>query len=520
MNSRLERRSFLKGIGLSAAAFVSAQKAFASASKPNRPNILYFMSDDHATNAIGSYGSRLKGIARTGNIDRIANEGMRLDNCYCTNSICTPSRATILTGKYSQKNGVYTLADEFDGSQPHVAKMLKEAGYQTAIIGKWHLKSEPTGFDYWNVLPGQGRYHDPELKEIGGSGLKVHEGYSSDVIAGLSMDWLKKRDKNRPFFLMCHFKAPHGLWEPAKRFENLYNDVDIPEPASLWEDKSHRSEATRTHGSTISPGHPNGMVARSISDKWPTGKLNIEGMDKVQQTKAAYQKYIKDYLRCVAAVNDNVGKLLDFLDDEKLVENTVVIYTSDQGQLLGEHDYYDKRWMYEESLRMPFLVRYPKEIKAGSTNEDISLNVDFAPTFLDYAGIDTPEHMQGRSFRQNLTGKTPKNWRKSMYYRYWMNLAHHDNPAHYGIRTKDYKLIFFYGLPLDARGAKAKATEAAWELYDLRKDPKELNNVYNNPEYARVTKKLKAELLKLKDELGDADDKYPEMMELQKKHWD
>jgi len=524
----LNRRRFLETIGLGAAAIAMPRLSVAAQQVRKRPNILYIMSDDHAVNAISCYGSRLAKVAPTPNIDRIARAGMRLDNCFCTNSICTPSRAAILTGKYSQNNGVYTLGDEFDGSQPHVARMLQNAGYQTAIIGKWHLKTEPTGFDYYNVLPGQGRYHDPILKEKGKVSGTVfrraegteHKGYVTDVITDLCLDWLDGRNSARPFFLMCHNKAPHGLWEYADRHEGLFKDIEIPEPASLWEDKSHRSRATRDRGSTISPGHHNNMFDRTSSKRWPTGPLDSAGMDDRQKTKAAYQKYLKDYLRCVAAIDENVGRLLDYLDTEGLADDTVVMYTSDQGQFLGEHDYYDKRWMYEESLEMPFLVRYPREIPAGSVNDDMCLNIDFAPTFLDYAGLDTPADMQGRSFRANLAGKTPDDWRTSVYYRYWMHLASHDNPAHYGVRTKNHKLIFFYGLPLDAKGARNETTQPGWELYDLRKDPKELNNVYGNPEYGPVVKKLKAELLRLKRELGDTDEGYPELMKVRDMYWD
>jgi arylsulfatase A-like enzyme len=521
MSNNYSRRNFVKsGVFGAAASMTLPLTACNTGDAQKKPNILYIMSDDHAANAIASYDTRLAKVTPTSNIDRIANEGIRLNRCFCTNSICTPSRAAILTGKYSQKNGVFTLADTFNGSQPHVGKYLQQAGYQTAIIGKWHLKTDPTGFDYWNVLPGQGRYHNSLLKEIGTGKLAEHEGYSADIIGGLALDHLKNRDKDKPFYMMCHFKAPHGLWEYAERFEHLFDDVEIPEPESLFEDKDHRSDATRERGSTISPGHFNAYWLRTQEDKWPTGRLDTEGMIEEQKTRAAYQKYLKDYLRAVAGINDNVGKLLDYLDAEGLADDTVVMYTSDQGQLLGEHDYYDKRWMYEESLKMPFLVRYPREIKAGAINDDITLNIDFAPTFMDYAGVSTPSDMQGRSMRANLSGNTPGDWRESMYYRYWMHLTSHDNPAHYGVRTKDYKLIFFYGLPLDAKGAVEESSQPAWELYDLRKDPNELNNVYENPQYASVVAELKQELTRLKQEVGDKDEKYPELMAVREQYWD
>jgi len=262
------------------------------------------------------------------------------------------------------------------------------------------------------------------------------------------------------------------------------------------------------------------MVDQTAGDKWPTGSIDTTGLSNREKTSLAYQKYLKDYLRCVKAIDDNVGRVLDYLDENKLSENTIVIYTSDQGQFLGQHDYFDKRWMYEESLHMPFLMRYPKEIKANSSNEDICLNIDFAPTFLDYANINKPVSMQGESFRSNLKGETPDKWRQSMYYRYWMHMAHHDNPAHYGIRTKQHKLIFFYGLPLDANGAVAnKPVEPFWELYDLKIDPNEMNNVYGHPAYEKITLKLKEELLDLKQQYQDKDEKYPLLEQVRQAKW-
>jgi len=493
--------------------FASRATAASAQADSGPPNILYIMSDDHAATAISCYGSRLAKVAPTPNIDRLAKEGARLTHVFCTNAICTPSRAAILTGQYSQKNGVYTLGDQLDPAHPNVAKLLEEAGYQRAIIGKWHLKTDPTGFDYWNVLPGQGKYHNPVLIENGTE--KQHQGYSADVITDLSLAWLKGRDPDRPFFLMHHFKAPHGKWEYAERHAKLFSDVEIPAPGSLWEDKSHRSIATRDRGSDMVQ-----LSRRMNEDNWPTGRLDTTGMDEHEAGNAAYQKYMKEYLRAVAAVDENVGRLLDYLDAEGLTENTVVMYTADQGMFLGEHGYYDKRWIYEEALRMPMLVRYPAEIPAGSVNSDMTLNVDFAPTFLGYAGLTAPDDMQGRNFRWNLVDRRPADWRTAMYYRYWMHLASHDNPAHYGIRTKQYKLIFFYGLPLDARGAAKRASPAGWEFYNLEKDPHELANVYDDPRYARVIRELKRGLLHLKQELGDTDEKYPELMEVRAAAWD
>lgn len=437
----------------------------------------------------------MKGYARTGNIDRIAAEGMRLENCFCTNSICVPSRATILTGQYSHVNGVYTLRDKLDPDRENVAKILRRSGYSTAIVGKWHLKTEPAGFDYWNVLPGQGRYFDPVMKQMDGS-RKVYKGYSTDVITDLSLEWLRGRDKDRPFFLMTHFKNSHAPWQYPKRYEGLYEDREIPQPESLCEDLSHRSEGSREYGYTIS-----GIQRQRMQqNNYPTGQLDTSEMGDREAREAVYQKYLKDYLRCVAAIDENVGRLLDYLKREGLEEDTVVIYTSDQGLFLGEHNYIDKRWMYEESLRMPFLVRYPREIEAGSVNSDIVINADFGPLFLDYAGVRTPGQMQGRSFRANLAGQTPGDWRQAMYYRYWM---HGTRPAHYGIRTRKWKLIYFYGKGLGKKGASNKPTKTGWELYDMEEDPKELRNLYGRDGYEEVVEKLKEELAELKRELGD-----------------
>ncbi len=488
----MNRRDFLKRCAaVGAGGFVLSNQALEVRVGSKHPNILYIMSDDHSTSAIKCYGSILAVVIETPNIDRIRREGMRLNNCFCTNSICTPSRATILTGQYSHVNGVTTLGKTLDRDRQNVAKLLQQAGYQTAVVGKWHLKSEPSGFDYYNVLPGQGKYgvlNTVELKEKGNpwGTKKEYEGYVTDIIADISLQWLRNRDKNKPFFLMCHNKAPHGLWEYNPKYEHLYEGVEFPEPMSLWEDKSHRCEASRDAGRDILQ-----LCSRMEDPTWPTGQLDTTGMDDTQKKKAAYQKYLHDYMRCIASVDENVGRLLDYLDDEGLSNDTVVIYTSDQGMFLGEHDYYDKRWIFEDSLRMPFLVRYSSEIRAGSVNNDIINNADFAPTFLDYAGVSTPSDMQGSSFRTNLAGKTPAGWRRSMYYRYWMGTS--EVPVHYGVRTKRYKLIYYYGLP------------SGWELYDLQNDPLEMNNVYNEPSYTGVVSEMKAELSRLREHLGDTE---------------
>lgn len=470
------------------AGLLAAGSASYGAAK-TQPNIIYIMADDHAAHAISAYGSR---INKTPNIDRIAASGMRLDNCFCTNSICTPSRAAILTGQYSHKNGVYTLNDALDGSRQNVAKLLQAAGYQTAMIGKWHLQNNPTGFDYWNILPGQGVYYDPVFIDMGTR--KNHKGYCTDLIADFSLDWLKKRDMKKPFFLMCHHKAPHRPWDPAPKYARLFEDQQMPEPGNLLDHYEGRARSVAA-------------VAMKVGENNNKRDLKVDrpaGLEGDALRKWAYQYYIKDYLRCVQSVDDNVGRVLDYLDAEGLAENTIVIYTSDQGFFLGDHGFFDKRLMYEESLRMPFLIRYPRAIKPKTVNTDIALNVDFAPTFLDYAGAGIPAEMQGRSFRANLEGHTPKNWRRSMYYRYWMhNSNDHHVPAHYGVRTKRYKLIYYYGKPLGMKGAADPPTAPEWELYDIVKDPHEMHNLYADPKHAKIIAELKRELSRLQTELQD-----------------
>ena len=518
-----------------------------------RPNILFIMSDDHTWQAIGSYGSHLKEVAPTRNIDRLADEGMLLKNVFCTNSICTPSRATILSGQYSHRNGVLTLADNWNRDHhPNLAVEMQKAGYETAIIGKWHLHSQPVGFDYYKVLPGQGLYFNPLLKEIGkpwqdaNEGGEPHEGHSSDVIGSETLAWLKeKRSPDKPFFLMCHFKAPHGLWEYNASASKTYMKASTyPSPTAYLrippidlKDRGH----TAAH---LAQPIRYAIESSACRQKtWPTGTLDISGMDEKEQTRAAYQKYLKDYLRCVAGIDENVGRILDYLDEAGLTDDTLVVYTGDQGMMLGEHDRVDKRWAFEESMRMPFIARYPREIEANSINKDIINNTDFAPTFLEFAGRRSPKEMQGRSFRANLKGRTPRDWRDATYYRYWMHRAHHDTPAHYAIRTDRYKLVFYYGLPVHpainaiASGetetvteanmhmissweiSKAQPTPAGLELYDLEKDPYEQNNVYLNSTYDKVAEELKSRLLQYKQDIGDLDEPFSKLMERRDAVW-
>jgi arylsulfatase A-like enzyme len=468
-------------------------------SKP--PNILFIMSDDHASHAISSYGSR---INQTPHIDRIADGGIRFDNCFCTNAICTPSRATILTGTYNHVNEVTTLDTPMDNRLLTFQKLLQQHGYQTAIFGKWHLGTGPshcpTGFDDWAVLPGQGRYHNPEFifKGPNGGTTRTIPGYATDLITDMCLDWLDGRDAEKPFCLLCHHKAPHRPWYPDEAHAEMYLNEQITEPDTLYDDYSNRASAAEAAEMRVGP-HMNSVDLKcEVPYEMPENKLR----------KWAYQRYIKDYLRVVASIDDNVGRLLDYLDAESLADSTLVIYTSDQGFFLGDHGWYDKRFMYEESLRMPFLLRYPKEVASKSISDDIILNVDFAPLFLDLAGVECPSSFQGCSFRPLWQGEPPSDWRQSLYYRYWMHKAHHNVYAHYGIRTKRYKLIYYYSDALDQAGTIDESYEPEWELFDLEADPYELNNVYRDPAYETVIADLKEQLHGLQDEVGDQ--RYPQ----------
>ncbi|MBP7747401.1 MAG: sulfatase [Phycisphaerae bacterium] len=478
--TELTRRDVLRAAGAGGLALALPAWAWADQPERRRPNILYIMTDDHAAHALSCYGSR---INQTPHMDRIAREGMRFANCFCTNGICAPSRATILTGKYSHRNGILDNRQEFDGGQTTFPKLLQQAGYETALIGKWHLKTDPTGFDYWDILPGQGIYHDPDF--ISPEGRKKHSGYATDITTDKCVQWLAGRGRERPFALLCQHKAPHRPWEPDAKHARLYEGVDIPEPVTFNDDYATRCDAARQQAMTIE---------RHLKEKDVKG-APPDGLTRAARKSWYYQRYIKDYLRCVASVDDNIGRLLDYLDKNDLTENTIVIYTSDQGFFLGDHGWYDKRFMYEEALRMPLLVRYPRAIKPGSVNEDLVLNIDFAPTFLDCAGVKPPAEMQGVSFQPLLSGQRPADWRTSMYYRYYENgHGEHQVLPHYGVRTRRHKLIHFLG-GLDA-----------WELYDLEKDPHELHNVYAEPAYASTVQELKAELARLQKQYGDTEE--------------
>jgi arylsulfatase A-like enzyme len=469
----------------------------------DRPNILYIMADDHAAHAISAYGSK---VNQTPHIDRLAAEGMRFDCCLCTNSICTPSRAAILTGKYSHMNGV-PVFNRFDGSQPTVAKYLQSAGYYTGMIGKWHLGSDPTGFDRWTILPGQGDYFNPLFLDADRE--RKIPGYVTDIITDLSIDFLEHRPKEKPFFLMCHHKAPHRAWQPDEKHRSQFAGKKIPEPPTLRDDYATRTDAIpectqkvfkNLNRADLKIAPPPGLTPQE-RNKWNSTvpkEVEIEVNGERKTLRGAelddwkYQRYMQDYLACVQAVDDSVGRLLDWLDKNGLRDNTIVVYTSDQGFFLGDHGLYDKRFMYEESLRMPLMIRWPGVIRPDTVCSAMALNIDFAPTFLAAAGMPVPDDMQGRSLLPLFRGETPADWRTSMYYRYYHDPGHHNTRAHYGVRTTTHKLLHFW-------------KKDQWELYDLTKDPLELNNVYSDPAYGQVRDDLTKELYRLKKEVKDDD---------------
>lgn len=494
------------------------------------PNIVFIMSDDHAFQAISAYGHQLN---KTPNIDRLAQEGALFKKAFVTNSICAPSRAVMLTGKHSFVNGKVDNMQDFNWDQDNFAKHLQKAGYQTAMVGKIHLRGLPQGFDYSAVLPGQGHYYNPDFI-INGVKERI-EGYVTTITTQLSLDWLKnKRDKNKPFLLLYHQKAPHRNWQPEEKYLTLFDDKTFSPPANFFDTYENRGTAAKTqemlvaaseeqiaaaHGNgghgrwghdfkmLVDPyGNDTGFEKNELSRFTPKQKeawlaaytpkneaMKVQKMSDKEIALWKFNRYIKDYLRTIQSVDDGVGEMLDYLDQEGLTENTIVVYTSDQGFYLGEHGWFDKRFMYEESLRTPLLMRYPKEIKAGAVIDKMVQNLDFAPTFLDYAGLSKPEALQGESFRDIVNQKSDQ-WRDAIYYTYYEYPSVHMVKRHYGVRTDRYKLIHFY-YDIDE-----------WELYDLEKDPSEMYNVYNHTDYAKIQKELHQKLDELRTYYGDSDD--------------
>ena len=496
--------------------------ACSDAVEQERPNIIFIMTDDHTTQAMSCYGGNL---IETPNMDRIADEGMRFDNCYATNALSGPSRACILTGKFSHKNGFTDNASTFDGSQLTFPKVMRENGYATGVVGKWHLISKPQGFDHWSILLGQneqGNYYKPVFYE---NGTVVNEdGYVTDVITDKAIEFIDDVHDEKPFMLMLHHKAPHRNWMPAPRHLGIFNDTVFPEPETLFDDYEGRGEAARSQDMNIE---------NTLDDEWDLKLLTREEIlagdnrlhdvyirmpeevqhkwDSVYAPRIAeyrsgklqgdelvrwkYQQYMRDYLATAMSVDESIGRVMEYLEEIGELDNTVIVYTSDQGFFLGEHGWFDKRFMYEECLRMPFVIRYPKMIKAGSTSKAICMNVDFGPTFLDLAGIEVPSEMQGRSFRKVLEkkGRIPAGWREAAYYHYYEYPAEHSVKRHYGIRTSDCKLIHFYN-DIDQ-----------WEMYDMKADPQEMRNVYDDPAYAGKRAQMHRILEQVQQEYEDTD---------------
>ena len=520
MSEKLNRRDFLKLTAIGSLSLPQVFSSISCRSKGSQPNIIFILSDDHACRAISSYDSRLM---QTPNIDQLAAEGMRFDYSFATNSICAPSRASILTGLYSHKHGVIDNTIELKSQEGTFPVLFKKAGYQTSYIGKWHLKATPVGFDYFCILPGQGNYYNPDFIE---KDRKYQEhGYVTDILTEKSLAWLKNRDKKKPFLLFLGHKAPHRNWMPGPDFLHLFRDRDLPVPETYFDDYSTRCPAAKLQEMRIADNtylaydlklYPLNNSELNEHEKtgveyWMSGYNRMtdeqkkawdeayrEENEEFQRKKPEgqelalwkYQRYIKDYLRTIASVDVSIGRLLEFLKKEGLADNTMVIYTSDQGFFLGEHGWFDKRFMYEPSIRFPLIIRYPDGVKKGVDKEHMVINVDIAPTLLDFAGMSIPSYMQGRSFKDILQGKKISDWRQAFYYHYYEYPAEHAVRPHYGVRTFRHKLIHFYQ-DMDC-----------WELYDLESDPEEINNVYNHPDYQKIKESLMKELNRLRTELG------------------
>ncbi|MCW8863669.1 MAG: sulfatase [Colwellia sp.] len=509
---------------LSATNQVVAADNTGSSETEQRPNILFIMSDDHAFQALSAYGHPVSKLAPTPNLDRIAKNGMRFNKGFVTNSLCGPSRAAMLTGKFGHKNGYSYNGQTFDGSQQTWPKMLKEAGYTTAVIGKWHIGKKPTGlnFDFWKILNDQGEYYNPDFITKEGVEKKV-PGYATDLVTDYSLQWLdKQRDKSKPFALLMHHKAPHRNWMPALRHLTQYENIEFPVPANYFDDYKGRVAAAEQKLNIyrdMYEGHDLKMTKSTESnelryDRWPdhfarltkeqratwdaaykkrNDDMNNANFDEKEMALWKYQRYMQDYLATISAVDESIGEVLNYLEATGLSDNTLVVYTSDQGFYLGEHGWFDKRFMYEESMRAPLLMQFPGKIPAGSVSEELVQNIDFAPTFLEYAGVDVPEDIQGESLTPITSGEPVENWRQSLYYHYYEFPGFHSVKRHFGVRDQRFKLIHFYN-DVDE-----------WEFYDLEKDPSEMNNAINDPEYKSDIARMKAELTRLMTHYDEPD---------------
>ncbi|GAB3801093.1 sulfatase [Humibacter antri] len=466
----------------------------------DRPNIVFILVDDHAAHAISAYGSK---VNSTPNIDRVAAEGAILSAMFCTNSICTPSRASILTGTYTHVNGTPGIFAEFDYRVPTFVEALHDTGYATALYGKWHLgeskAAQPRGFDDWLVFPGQGEYDDPVM--IGPDGERTVQGYATDVVTDMSLDWLAQQESTRPFALFVHHKAPHAPWVPDEKHRDLYPVGSIPEPETFDDDNAGRGAWSQRTTMSVADD----LTEEYLLEPVPSELLG-EG-NREARARWKYQRFMRNYLQCIQSIDDNVGRILDRLEETGRARNTIVVYTSDQGFFLGDHGWFDKRLMFEQSLQMPTLFRWPERIAPGTQVHDVVTNIDFAATLLEMCGVDVGRALpcsQGRSFASQLKGDHVDGWPESMYYRYWEHDdPNHHVPAHYGVRTKSHKLICYYNDSLGVPGSSSRRYPVEWELYDTVDDPAELRNVIDDPEYATVVAALTAELARLQEFYGD-----------------
>lgn len=516
--------TFLVG-SLVASAAMTAQKP------GTRPNIIHIMTDDHSFQAISAYGHPLSKLAPTPNLDRLAKEGMLFHRAYVENSISAPSRATLLTGKYSHVHGQMRLGGGLKDEITVFPELLQQVGYRTAVIGKWHLKNDPKGFDYYKILEEQGDYYNPEFmtKESNGKYIR-EEGYATTLITDHAIHWMSSLDKGKPFCLLLHHKAPHRNWMPEEKYLNAYKEVEFPYPATLFDDYATRGGAAKTQEMSILHDMSlaydlkvdqlkdvettpwiirdwgiamNRMTPeqRAVWDKAYRQEneafvaANLQGEELL---KWKYQRYVKDYLRCIKSVDEQVGRVIQWLEKEGILDNTIIVYTSDQGFYLGEHGWYDKRFMYEESFSMPLIVRYPPLIKRGTHCHALVQNIDFAPTYLDLANVPVPKDMAGKSWRNIFSGKIPEDWRKEVYYHYYDYPAVHSVRKHYGIRSDRYKLIHFYG---EGKGKDVGNNIDTWEFYDLKNDKHEIKNLYDNPGYSKQIEDMKVRLEKIRKEI-------------------
>ena len=517
----MNRNISLATAGLLAASLGSVYAQSNSANNTNRRtkplNIIHIMTDDHSYQTISAYGHPISKLAPTPNLDRLAEKGMLFTRAYVENSLSAPSRACLMTGLYSHQNGQRTLTGGLDTTKTFFPELLQQAGYQTAIIGKWHLGCDPKGFDYYRVLRGQGEYYAPEFKTKESNGKYIREeGYATDVITDHAIEYLESRDKSKPFCLLVHHKAPHRSWQPNIKYLGEYENIKFPLPETFYDDYSTRGSAVRTQKMSVAndmtmvqdlkvtdPTNKKPAITSRMTpeerEKWlafyneanqPILNNELSG-DAFIEWK--FQRYIKDYVRCIKSVDESVGRLLDYLEENDLMDNTVVVYTSDQGFYMGEHGWFDKRFMYEESFRTPLIIYYPGLTEAGSVCEDLVQNIDYAPTYLAVAGIQKPEYMVGTPLQPVLDGDTPDDWREYLYYHYYEYPGAHWVRPHDGVSDKRYKLIHFYG-----KGLESDPDVDYMELYDLEADPNETHNVYGDPAYKEIAERLQAQLDKFR----------------------